>query len=47
MAVYEMNETLLDFLAVRNEIDETFPSFYNDSMRYLSATAFGTLKKIK
>lgn len=44
MAVYEVNETFVDFLAVRNEIDETFPSFYNDSMRYLSAAAFGTLK---
>ena len=46
MAVYEVNETFVDFLAVRNEIDETFPSFYNDSMRYLSAAAFGTLKKL-
>ena len=44
MAVYEVNETFVDFLVVRNEIDETFPSFYNDSMRYLSAAAFGTLK---
>ena len=44
MAVYEVNETFVDFLAVRNEIDKTFPSFYNDSMRYLSAAAFGTLK---
>ncbi|XP_029199679.2 laminin subunit alpha-like [Acropora millepora] len=40
MAVYEVNETFVDFLALRNEIDETFPSFYNDSMRYLSAAAF-------
>lgn len=45
MAVYEVNETFLDSLAVRNELDENFPSFHNDSLRYLSTAALGTLKQ--